>query len=162
MSHLLPLWDDTGETVEVTANEDGTYSFVMPIGDVTVSATFVTGYTITTICDPDAGGQFEGPIRASAYEGENVAFSVITNDNYMLESVTFVYEDSGIEEPGSNYAVSYPEIDNRVFGFEFEMPAENVTIIAHLCLLITLPVSCCLATMLASYILAERTISAIT
>ena len=123
--------NDTGETVEVTANEDGTYTFVMPIGDVTVSATFVTGYTITTICDPDAGGQFEGPIRASAYEGENVAFSVITNDNYMLESVTFVYEDSGIEEPGSNYAVSYPEIDNRVFGFEFEMPAENVTIIAH-------------------------------
>lgn len=122
--------NDTGETVEVTDNEDGTFTFVMPIGDVTVSAAFVTGYTITTICDPDAGGRFEGILYPSAYEGQTINYSVIPNDNYVLESVTYVYEDSGNEE-SADFLMNEPENGNRTFGFEFVMPAENVTIIAH-------------------------------
>ena len=37
----LIVTDEDGNTVKVAANEDGTYSFEMPEGDVTISATFV-------------------------------------------------------------------------------------------------------------------------
>ena len=37
----LIVTDEDGSTVKVAANEDGTYSFEMPEGDVTITATFV-------------------------------------------------------------------------------------------------------------------------
>ena len=37
----LIVTDEDGNTVKVAANEDGTYSFEMPEGDVTITATFV-------------------------------------------------------------------------------------------------------------------------
>lgn len=121
-SSVTVVVDDTDETFEPTLNIDGSYSFVMPSGNVTVIAHFDTGYDITTVCDPVDGGVIT--CRESACAGQTVQFEVTPNYSFALLGVTVTYLDENNQEVDVTVTVD----DSGVYSFE--MPSAAVTITA--------------------------------
>ena len=99
------------ETVEVS--EDGT--FVMPDGDVTVTAEFrkLDRYSITV------NEAANGTVTAveTAYETDTVTLKFIPAEGYILESLT----------AENNDALVFSKVNDTTY--TFVMPAENVTIV---------------------------------
>ena len=116
------LNEDTDEIIEATLNVDGSYSFVMPTGNVTVTAHFAPGYGITTICDPVESGVIT--CRKNACAGDNVDFTVLENPSYAFTGVTVTYLDE------NNQQVTVEIQENDLGNFSFVMPDAAVTITA--------------------------------
>lgn len=121
--------DGTNETIEVTPVHEGLYRFVMPAGDVTVTAVFEKNYTITTICDPVNAGEFNDVFvnyspNNKAFEGDNIWFLVFANDYYVLDYVEMTNTTTG-------ESVNMTATSESVDYYSFEMPASDVVITAH-------------------------------
>ena len=106
--------DGVVQPIELTPNGDGTYSFDMPDGDVTVTARF--GHLINVFWDPDQGGEIIAP--AAAMAGDVITFTVSTNAGYALSSLQVL----GMQ------AIEYSHANGS---YSFTMPDEDVTIFAR-------------------------------
>lgn len=115
--------DDTGDVVEVTPNVDGSYTFVMPSNDVTITATFTTGYHISWVCDPENTGEII--VTPTAYAGQHVAFEVLPCDGYEVTGIT-------VTKDGDQDEISFTENEDGTYSFN--MPDDHVTIKATLVL----------------------------
>lgn len=115
---LVVTIDDTGEVVEATPNIDGSYSFIMPGNDVTITAHFETGFKIETECEPEDGGEII--VVPSAVPGHTVTFEVWPNDDYVVTSVTVT--TNGTETSAVDV------VDNGGGTYSFEMPASDVIV----------------------------------
>ena len=103
----------TGEPVNV--HED--YSFTMPEGDVTVTATFKKVYTI--IATPLGAGTVDVP--ASAAAGDTVTVTFTPDPGYVL------FEQEAYDpDNSSDYVELMPGED--AYTFTFQMPAHNVQV----------------------------------
>lgn len=97
-------------------------SFVMPAGEVTISATFTEtnesteAYPITYI--ETEGGTFDG--QRGAMYGDNVIFAASPNEGYKLESITILYM-------GKEY-IAYEHISD--YTVQFTMPDGEVVVSA--------------------------------
>jgi hypothetical protein len=120
VSSLVVTVDGTSETVPVTRNVDGSYSFVMPSADVTVTATFDTGYNIYTECHPIGGGEIT--VVPLACAGQIITFDVSANAGYALNRIS-IYNDQSTDAMPFNY--------NNDGTCNFTMPAANVYIDAY-------------------------------
>lgn len=86
--------DNTKElNVELTAGENGTYTFTMPAADVTISGSFAEAYPII-VKEPVHG---KVNVDDIAYLGEVVTITTIPDERYeaKLPVVTYVAEDGG-------------------------------------------------------------------
>lgn len=109
----LTVTNASGGQVEVTKNEDGTYSFTMPSSNVTINPVFVR--------DEVSAGSFSD-VPADAYYGDAVTWAVergITNgvgDNQFApdasctraQVVTFLWRAAGSPEPSGS--VSFDDV----------------------------------------------------
>lgn len=114
--------DGNHQTVTVTDNGDGNYSFTMPEADVTVTADFTRVYDINTVCNPPEGGSIVVAGDAdSSVSGSEIEFNVNvnSNDGYALSSV--VVTDAAGETIDCNF-------NNGTYSFT--MPESDVTITA--------------------------------
>lgn len=123
LSSLVVTIDGTGEVVEATPNIDGSYSFIMPSNDVTITATFTTGYHINWVCDPEETGEII--VTPTAYAGQHVAFEVLPCDGYEVTGIT-------VTKDGDQDEISFTENEDGTYSFY--MPADHVTITATLAL----------------------------
>ncbi|WP_026528314.1 InlB B-repeat-containing protein [Butyrivibrio sp. VCD2006] len=108
--------DVDGNSVSVSGSENS-YSFTMPVGNVTVSATFKKkNYSITV---SSASGGSASASANTATKGETVTVTTTAESGYEIDKVTVKNED------GSAVSVSGSEDS-----YSFTMPAGNVTITA--------------------------------
>lgn len=121
--------DGTTGTIGVTQGQDGSYSFVMPEGAVTITASFTAIiYNITSTCEPSEGGSVNvngnGPASTSTV-GETVNFRVQPVWGYRIESVVAVNTVTGdtIDLTTVSASDSYND-------YTYTMPAANVHITA--------------------------------
>ncbi|MDD6710164.1 MAG: hypothetical protein PUE26_08460 [Ruminococcus sp.] len=107
-----------GQTVTVTAGENGTYTFTMPASNVTISANFeLAKYTITKPTTTDFTVTVDGDL-AEATVGNKVSFTVAKAHEYaVLDKVTVT--------DASDKKVSLTKDGDK---YTFTMPASNVTI----------------------------------
>lgn len=110
--------DGVDQSVTVTDNGDGTYSFVMPDVDVTVTANFASGYRIYAECLPPEGGSIS--VASAAQAGETVTFSVSENAGYVLTNLALYDDVSG--------QYIYPDYNAANNTYSFTMPSANVYI----------------------------------
>ncbi|MBR4462926.1 MAG: carbohydrate-binding domain-containing protein [Erysipelotrichaceae bacterium] len=108
----IKITDAQGNNVEVDENN----TFDMPASDVTVTATVVRLYTIT-VNESENGSVTAGADEAEA--GDPVVLTVSPEEDCQLDSIS-VKDDDGTE-------VDLTETDS---GYEFDMPASNVTVSA--------------------------------
>ena len=124
--------DGTNRTVPVTNLGNGNYSFVMPFGNVTVTAHFNSGYYhIYTVCSPPEGGDFVDLDDVNyVQEGSQVSFGVTANDYYVFNHLTATNSVTGEVEV---LEVDYYDIleDGRTYYYTFEMPEADVTLTAY-------------------------------
>ena len=120
LSSLVVTIDGTGEVVEATPNIDGSYSFIMPSNDVTITAHFETGFKIETECEPEYGGEIF--VVPSAIAGRTVTFEVWPNDDYVVTSVTVT--TNGTETS----AVDVVVVENEDGTYSFVMPESDVIV----------------------------------
>lgn len=129
--HLTVTVDDTGEVIDVVDNQDGTYSFEMPVGDVTVTGHYVQGFKVSTVCVPAAGGVINGIDFNYAPEGKNISFNVVANDYYVLDHVTLTNHETGEVTVLDMTGYDYNEESQLIHAYAFEMPAADVTLTAY-------------------------------
>ena len=110
--------DGTDEVVEATPNVDGSYSFIMPGNDVTITAHFETGFKIETECEPEDGGEII--VVPSAIAGRTVTFEVWPNEEYEVTSVTVTTD--GTE------TLAVDVVENEDGTYSFVMPASDVIV----------------------------------
>ena len=102
---------------EAITPEAGKYSFVMPVQNVTVAATFERCYTITGVASPTAGGTVT-PTPSTATAETRINVTTTTAADYMLSgSPTYNYN-------GSDHSMS----GNATDGWWFVMPNYDVTV----------------------------------
>lgn len=111
--------DGVEQPVTLTDNGNGTYSFEMPDGDVTVTANFAVGYRIFTYCYPPEGGNID--VASSAEYGDQVYFTVNRSPGYALTGLRIINLTTGETE-------IYDLVDDNVYTFYFFMPAADVEI----------------------------------
>ena len=107
-----------GETdVDVTKSEDGSYAFLMPAGDITVSAVFKAIHYSVTVQTSENGAVAAD--RTDAVFGETVTLTLTPDLGYEQEALTVKQGDADVdvikEEDGSS---------------TFTMPAGNVDVSA--------------------------------
>ena len=103
--------------VEVTAGEDGSYTFIMPAGEVTVSAAFKAIIYSVTVSEADHGTVSAD--KAEAAVGETVSLTVTPEEGYELDVLTVKQGEADVE-------VTEGEDGAR----SFTMPAGAVTVSA--------------------------------
>ncbi len=118
LSSLVVTNDGTGEVVEATPDVNGSYSFIMPGNDVTITAHFETGFKIETECEPEDGGEII--VVPSAIAGRTVTFEVWPNDDYVVTSVTVTTD--GTE------TLAVDVVENEDGAYSFVMPASDVIV----------------------------------
>ena len=118
LSSLVVTNDGTGEVVEATPDVNGSYSFIMPGNDVTITAHFETGFKIETECEPEDGGEII--VVPSAIAGRPVTFEVWPNEEYEVTSVTVT--TNGTE------TLAVDVVDNEDGTYSFVMPASDVIV----------------------------------
>lgn len=115
-----------GQTVPLTENQDGSYSFVMPEGDVTISAGYErVAYHVTTVIVPPGAGQItfsDSSIQEWIPIGQEVQFSETTNYGYSLNDVTLSYVDE------NNVTQTIPLTPGENGAYNFAMPEADITI----------------------------------
>ena len=103
--------------VDVTITTDGKYTFVMPAGNVEISATFkMTDYAITIM--PAENGTVTAD-KATANMGETVTLTITPNEGYEFDQLTVMN--------GTTQVAVTPAEDGK---YTFVMPAGNVEISA--------------------------------
>ena len=108
---LKALTVTSGEDgVGLTADTDGTFTFTMPDGDLTVTAEFDRNYTVAIVTDGHGTVTVDNPL---AFEGDTVTLTVAPGTNYALDTLTVTDAD------GEEIEVT----DNT-----FTMPAKDVTV----------------------------------
>ena len=114
--------DPEQANVPIDQGTDGTWSFVMPVDDVTVWAVFESwpSYTVSGSDDSVVGG-YVRPYVNAAHAGETVGVWYSLNDDYQLISIGY-YLDSAPDQV-------IPIVDSGS-GWSFVMPAANVTLTA--------------------------------
>ena len=115
----------TTQTIAVTNNGNGTYSFEMPAHDVEIIATFVRAYTVSTVCIPAEGGTVEltsGVTGNLAIPGNRVYIAPTPNTDadYVVRSVQVRNNENG--------SIGYSVIAHQDGTYSFEMPEANVTV----------------------------------
>ena len=110
----------TGEPVTVSENN----TFVMPDGNVTVTATFKATYTITTSTTGDVGGSTIS-VPASAAEGDIVTVTLNPAEGYTPLNFRVVEDVNFFEVP-------FTKVNETTY--TFVMPAQNVGIEVDFCL----------------------------
>jgi len=110
----------TGEPVTVSENN----TFVMPEGNVTVTATFKATYTITTSTTGDVGGSTIS-VPASAAEGDIVTVTLNPAEGYTPLNFRVVEDVNFFEVP-------FTKVNETTY--TFVMPAQNVGIEVDFCL----------------------------
>ncbi len=117
----VTVMDSNNNIVPVTDNGDGTYTFTMPAGNATVTATFVKiAYSVLIPGENISGSGSVVPDRTEAAEGDAVTLTATPADGYKVESVTV---------KGSNNNV-VPVTDNGDGTYTFTMPGGNATVTA--------------------------------
>ena len=100
------------ETITVTPGENGTYTFIMPNTDVTVSATFAEKLYTVTIEDCVGGtATIDGESHEFAADA-TVALSIKADEGYKFSHIVYTY-DGGSQKSEQT---------------TFTMPASNVTV----------------------------------
>ena len=103
-----------GNKLEVTANEDGTYTFAMPANYVMVSAEFVKTYKVEVATNITNGKvTVNNPI---AKEGDTVTVTVTPDEGYEVSKVFVNGTEIKVNEDGT---------------YSFAMPASDVTVSAE-------------------------------
>lgn len=123
--------DSSSNSVSVTDNGDGTYTFTMPNGQVTVSASFTSigdngggggGYTPSNpsyqITVPTTSNGTVTVTPTSAKSGAKVTITATPNEGYTIGSVTVT------NSSGNSISVT----DNGDGTYTFTMPASQVTV----------------------------------
>ncbi|MBQ6421355.1 MAG: hypothetical protein IJK02_09810, partial [Clostridia bacterium] len=111
---LKALTVTSGEDgVGLTAGTDGTFTFTMPDGEVTVTAEFDRNYTVAIVTDGHGTVTVDNPL---AFEGDTVMLTVDPGTNYALDTLTVTDADGEEIEVADN---------------TFVMPAGNVTVTAR-------------------------------
>ena len=101
--------------VAVTPAEDGKYTFVMPAGNVEISATFkMTDYTVTI--QPAENGTVTAD-KQTAHIGETVTLTITPNEGYEFDQL--------IVMDGETQVAVTPAEEGK---YTFVMPANNVVI----------------------------------
>ena len=109
-----------GEVPLAAGEAEGTWTFTMPGGDVSVTMGFIAvgDYVVTTVSEGDGAGHVSAKARADA--GETVPFEVRTEEGYWLESLRIIYYQGE------------DRIDESVMGqSSFVMPEADVTLVAR-------------------------------
>ena len=132
---LMVTYDEDGKEVEITATEEtGIYTFTMPEGNVTVSATFAeipqeTVYTVN-IAESENGIVISDVSEAQA--GETVTLTVIPYEGYEFETLTVTCGEDGadVDVAATKYEGLYtftmPESDVTVSAIFAEIPQKTV------------------------------------
>ncbi len=127
------------ETVPVTDNNDGTYSFVMPDVAVTIYVDFEkVAYHLTTAVQPSGAGQITFTnlgYNEWVPDGQEVQFSVSSNNGYRLIGVTMSYVDENDE-------LQTITLTQNEGTYSFTMPAADVTITAEFETLYSIEATC--------------------
>lgn len=117
--------DANNNPVNVTYNDDGSYTLVMPASDVTITAHYNrVPFTITTQVTPTGRGVINlmgDAADNNEIAGQTVSFNVEPNYGYEINEVYYTYG-------GTNYPVT----DDGNGTYSFVMPESNVTIVARL------------------------------
>lgn len=107
----------SGSTLEITDNNDGTYSYTMPAGNVTINITYkATASTQFTTTVNQTGGTVS--TINPCVSGTNVSFTVTPPTNCAIASVTGTY--------GSGSPVTIT--NNGSGSYSYTMPAGDVTL----------------------------------
>lgn len=119
--------DGTTTTVPVTDNGDGTYSFVMPAQDVTVTAHFeIAGaYQILTENTPAGGGVVNVGGQVTTVDNNHYADN--GNNVIVTPSPNWGWESTGVtvtDANGGNVTIT----DNGNGSYSFTMPENDVTV----------------------------------
>ena len=118
----VTVLDSTDNTVEVIESGDGTYTFVMPEGDVNVTVNFVSMPRVTVNAVPSCGGniQLSGPfvVDDKIMAGETVTISPIPNSGWTCSWVTVV------DSIGNHIDVTESEDGT----YTFVMPEDDVNV----------------------------------
>lgn len=126
----LTYTQTSGEPVTIT-EKDGSYSFTMPDGDVTVTATAKKTALIVSADSEIANGTVtfgeNKEETLTAYVGDTITATVTPNENYGAVSVTTT--------PDTEKTIVIPE-SGEEFTFTFTMPAESVEVSATFAALI--------------------------
>ena len=105
-----------GETqVAVTITTEGKYTFVMPAGNVEISATYKAIYYDIVIVPPVSGTVTAD--KQTAHIGETVTLTITPNEGYELDEIHMMN--------GTNQVAVTPAEDGK---YTFVMPAGNVVI----------------------------------
>ena len=114
----LVVTDEMDTPVEITANEDGTYSFEMPASDVTIEAEFeAIDYTITV----EKTGEGEVEVVETANIKDVVTITATPDGENVVKSIKVTYAKG--EE-----TVEVKTTKGEDGTYTFEMPAANVTV----------------------------------
>ena len=137
----------TGEVLDVTDNHDGTYSFVMPAADVTVTATYGPAHRLTLTVAPESIGHcvysslviddadidFMG--ETPTYYQQNdvlpnvpVNFGIRLDDYYAIKSVTITNDNTGEVSELLINEIDDDEDPGYLCLFWFNMPNNDATI----------------------------------
>lgn len=117
----VTLTDGTEQTLTPVTGEDGTYTFIMPDGAVTVSAEFEQTYTINLPTSVEHGKITAD--KATGVKGETVTLTVTPDSGYEIDGeVTITYtDDDGNEQiitatkgEGTTYTFIMPEAEVNV------------------------------------------------
>jgi len=109
-----------GKTISVSAENDGTYMFVMPSEEVTVSAQFkqVTSKSYTVAIAKTEHGKVEA-LYENSIEGSKVTIKTTPSEGYELSNIK-------VNTQAGNTVKVTPSSENGVY--TFTMPASDVTI----------------------------------
>ncbi len=130
------------QTVDVR-EDGGVYSFVMPAGDVTVSATFEEApYTITLEALTNGTATLS---HESAAQGQTVTVTPVPNSGYQVRSVSYA--------PAGGQKTTITPVNGK---YSFTMPAANVTVSV---VFEPLPPSAAGSTATASFTIAPKTVT---
>lgn len=118
------------QTLKATPDTEkaNTYTFAMPAGDATVSATFeeVKKYNVTVAGTVENGTVGVEPKTAAAKDVVTVTVTPNTNFKYTDGSLKATYTDGGTKKEINDFKA----VDGKENTYTFEMPAADVTVSA--------------------------------
>ena len=124
LDELTVTSESSSNTITLT-NNNGTYSFEMPEGNVTIGATFkeiTYSINIGTFTGGSVTAYVDGSSVTGAAKDVTVTLTVTTDDKYQLKSITVT--------DASGSTVSFEDTSTTEGTYAFIMPASNVTVTA--------------------------------
>ena len=107
--------DASGESIDVTINKDGTYTFLIPDSEVTVDITFEeippAEYSITL----NFGEGGNASVSASqAIQGDEITITATPNERYEVDKITYTPEGGTATDITDTKSFTMPECDVSV------------------------------------------------